>query len=104
MDIVTNGKLAYLILKQGSLKRCGGIGDVLSGLTGLYCFWARNSSENKGSSDDLLLGCILSCLVTRKAASLGYEKHKYSLTCPNVIENIGRSFDELFSSLEQSKL
>lgn len=30
-DIVTDGNEAYFVCEEGSLKRCGGIGDILSG-------------------------------------------------------------------------
>lgn len=41
-DIVTNGKKVYMIQNRGSSKRCGGIGDILAGLTGLYSVWGNN--------------------------------------------------------------
>jgi ATP-dependent NAD(P)H-hydrate dehydratase len=40
VDIITNGKRAFLVGEKGSLKRCAGQGDLLAGLTGLYVFWA----------------------------------------------------------------
>lgn len=56
IDIITNGKKAFLVRTPGSLKRCGGIGDILSGLTGLYAFWAKNNIvfplSNLGNSKD----------------------------------------------------
>ena len=30
-DIVTDGNEAYFVAEEGSLKRCGGIGDILAG-------------------------------------------------------------------------
>jgi len=41
-DIVTNGELAFMVKNKGSSKRCGGLGDMLAGLTGLYSFWGNN--------------------------------------------------------------
>ena len=30
-DIITDGNEAYYVCVEGSFKRCGGIGDILSG-------------------------------------------------------------------------
>lgn len=30
-DIITDGNEAYYVCEEGSLKRCGGIGDILAG-------------------------------------------------------------------------
>jgi ATP-dependent NAD(P)H-hydrate dehydratase len=36
VDIITDGKEAILVSQPGSLKRCGGIGDILSGVVGTF--------------------------------------------------------------------
>ena len=36
-DIITDGIELYLVKNKGSLKRTGGIGDILSGLINCYC-------------------------------------------------------------------
>lgn len=47
VDIITNGKIAYIVSQKGSMKRCGGIGDILTGLTSLYSYWGKvNLPEN----------------------------------------------------------
>ena len=30
-DIITDGNEAYYVVEEGSMKRCGGIGDILAG-------------------------------------------------------------------------
>jgi ATP-dependent NAD(P)H-hydrate dehydratase len=35
-DIVTDGLKAYYVKETGSLKRCGGIGDILAGTIGTF--------------------------------------------------------------------
>jgi len=39
IDVITNGERTFLVTEKSSPKRCGGIGDILSGLAGLYCYW-----------------------------------------------------------------
>jgi ATP-dependent NAD(P)H-hydrate dehydratase len=36
IDLITDGKEAILVGQPGSLKRCGGIGDILSGVIGTF--------------------------------------------------------------------
>lgn len=44
-DIITNGEIAYIVNNRGSLKRCGGIGDILAGLACLYSVWGNKIEE-----------------------------------------------------------
>jgi len=91
-DIITNGKLAYVVKKEGCLKRCGGQGDVLAGLTALYCFWDYNKQkeaegfDNKGFN--LLKGCLISSYITRYSGTKAYEKYKFGLTTPFLLDEV----------------
>ncbi|CAD8078433.1 unnamed protein product [Paramecium sonneborni] len=87
-DIITNGKVGYAVHIQGSNKRCGGQGDILSGLIGLYSYWAQHQNIDK------IEGCILGSIVTRKAAKNAENKEHFSLTTPKIIDHIG---DALYS-------
>ncbi|KAM3127891.1 hypothetical protein pb186bvf_020009 [Paramecium bursaria] len=91
-DIITNGQVVYSVIQEGSAKRCGGQGDVLSGLTGLYAFWSK---------EDPILGCVLASLVTRRAALLAYMEQLYSLTTPNIISKIGQAFQQICLELQE---
>jgi len=74
------------------LKRCGGLGDILAGLTGLYGFWAHNS-ESLNSEMRTMVGCMLSCIITRRASKDAFDKYKYSLTASDVIEFISNNIN-----------
>ncbi|CAD8077779.1 unnamed protein product [Paramecium sonneborni] len=87
-DIITNGKVGYAIDMVGSNKRCGGQGDILSGLIGLYSYWAQEQNIDK------IEGCILGSVVTRGAAKRAENKEHFSLTTPKIIDHIG---DTLYS-------
>lgn len=77
-----------MINEKGSQKRCGGIGDILSGLTGLYSYWGLES----GQEDGILQGMMLASLITKRASFLAFEEHYYSLTAPKIIDKIGIAF------------
>lgn len=93
VDIITNGKEAYVVIKKTGQKRSGGQGDILSGLTALYCFWdqARQADVDVDSSNEewnILRGCMLASYVTRHASALAYEKMKYGLTAPHILDEL----------------
>lgn len=62
VDIITNGKKAYVVSQKNSLKRCGGIGDILTGVTSVYTFWGQKYAPN---NDGILLGSVLGSYITR---------------------------------------
>lgn len=39
-DMISFGGSVYVVKEEGSLRRCGGQGDVLAGALGLLSFWA----------------------------------------------------------------
>lgn len=97
IDIISNGKRAFLVSEPGSLKRSGGIGDILSGLVTLYSYWGNTFSDQSFKNEDKsLVGCILASYITRKASFKAYKEKVFSLTAPNIIDKIGESFNEFY--------
>lgn len=85
--------------QEGSLKRCGGQGDVLTGCTALLSYYAKNyAKENKKEdySDEMLYACVGGCLLTRLSGKLAYAKKKRALTTPSIVDEIGTAFEALF--------
>ena len=110
-EVITNGRRTFIVTQPSSLKRCGGIGDILSGLTSLYTYWAYCSfykgiiqlypssynftDKNLEMKDNtnLLWGCILASLVTRKASFEAFQQKKLSLCVPDIFNSIGHSLE-----------
>ena len=78
-----NKECSFICLNEGSLKRCGGIGDILAGLVSTFAFW------------DIVYGPILACLVCRDASQKGFKKYGRGLTAPNVLDEVAGSFEEV---------
>ena len=88
-DIITNGKRLYIIKNTGSYKRTGGIGDILSGLISCYCgMISKRLGPSSITKNDLMDCCALGCFMCREASRSAYEKYKYSLTAPDIINEI----------------
>ena len=104
-DIITDGKELYIVKNDGSLKRTGGIGDLLSGLINCYCGMINQRlKENKEynqkcllTHDILMKCCILACFVCRAASESAFEKMRYSLTAPDIISELPNIVNKIYS-------
>jgi NAD(P)H-hydrate repair Nnr-like enzyme with NAD(P)H-hydrate dehydratase domain len=61
---------------EGGKKRCGGVGDILAGVTSACSWW------------NFEYGPALASRIVRKANKLAYEKEGRSLTAPIVIKEL----------------
>ena len=94
-DVITNGKLIYIVHNNGCLKRTGGIGDILGGFINSYCgMWSKKCKieKIKLEQEDLIQCCVLACYFCRKYSNLAYEKKLYSLTAPDIIHCIDGNY------------
>lgn len=81
----------------GSGRRCGGQGDLLSGSLAVFLCWALN--QNAGQIDNELktiAACYAACKLTRECNARGFKRCGRSMTCSNMIEEIGCVFNDLF--------
>lgn len=46
-DIISNGDRTETVGIEGGLKRVGGQGDILSGVTGTFLAWGKNFEEQQ---------------------------------------------------------
>ena len=105
-DIITDGETLYIVKNKGSLKRTGGIGDLLSGLINCYCGMINQRlKENKEYNDKCLITheilmkcCILACYVCRAASKSAFEKMKYSLTAPDIINELPNIVNKIYEA------
>ena len=105
-DIITDGKELYIIRNNGSLKRTGGIGDLLSGLINCYCGMINQRlKENKEYNEKCIIThnilmkcCALACYICRAASESAFQKMKYSLTAPDIIMEIPNIVNKIYES------
>ena len=48
----------------------------------------KSLTQTQLTSEDLLECCVLGCFMCREASRSAYEKFKYSLTAPDIINEI----------------
>eukprot|EP00536_Pseudo-nitzschia_multiseries_P000936 jgi/Psemu1/250067/estExt_Genewise1Plus.C_110199 len=82
--------------EQGGLKRSGGIGDVLAGTCGTLVAWNTIlSSRDKASPEDLPLACWTACSFVKRATKRAFDKHRRSMTAPDILDELGPVIDEM---------
>jgi NAD(P)H-hydrate repair Nnr-like enzyme with NAD(P)H-hydrate dehydratase domain len=81
--ILHKGNKISIVGGRGSLKRCGGMGDVLSGCISACINWSQES------------GVVLGCHVTKLAAELAYAKHGRSLTGLGVLDFVEEALQRI---------
>lgn len=75
------------------MKRCGGQGDILAGVTMLYSYWATIKTDlDLDPNQKILSGAVLGSIVVRKAAKKAFKKKFIGVTAPDIIDNLCESF------------
>jgi len=125
---ISNGKTTIaLVGEKGSPRRCGGMGDILSGTIGVMHYWVlqhqKNNKKNKmvsasvdaeeeegqgqeGQKDeDLFQGiepamwaCWGGSFITKATASKAFSVYARSTTAPDLIDHLGEVFEDFFPS------
>eukprot|EP00298_Acanthocystis_sp_HF-20_P010182 c18724_g2_i1.p1 GENE.c18724_g2_i1~~c18724_g2_i1.p1 ORF type:complete len:358 (+),score=119.47 c18724_g2_i1:3-1076(+) len=99
-DLISNGINTFVCDQLGTPRRCGGLGDILSGTIGTIQGWINMKGIDKKvlnyNKDDLqLLACLSSCYLVRTTSFKAFEKHKRSMTAPDVLNLIGDTFEQI---------
>lgn len=89
VDVISDGNRAICIGVLSSEKRCGGIGDILSGVIG------TTSSNAQRNHCDLLQALALASVLVRKSSLIAFRKHQRSLTAPDIIKALPKALIEI---------
>ncbi|SGZ31179.1 BQ5605_C047g12327 [Microbotryum silenes-dioicae] len=113
--IVNNDKeeQAWINETKGSLRRCGGQGDVLSGAVGCFLAWGLSylqKQQGEGGvgekkSDPITefeiprLAAYAASTITRTASRLTFEKKKRAMQTSDMLNFVGEAFEEVFPDM-----
>ena len=92
IDIISDGSRVVVVGCKGSLKRTGGLGDILAGIIGTISGLAIRNKV------DLIDAVAFSCALQRKACFLGYSSKKIGFTAPNAIEFLTETVNDFVFS------
>jgi len=91
-DLICQGDTVLECDEPGSLRRCGGQGDVLAGTLATFLAWAHASGPDgkaAGGEEPAVLAAAAACLVTRRAAAAAFAKHHRAMRASCVMEELG---------------
>ena len=107
-DVISDGRRLITCTKQGGLRRCGGQGDILAGITGTLVGWNYGPQSGYENSEKLrkreghrfiasrtMLAAWGACHLTKEASRRAYDEHHRGLTTPHILLHIGPSFYDL---------
>ena len=124
IDTINNYICTMQCKEEGGLKRCGGIGDVLSGSVTAFMAWnaifeqqKKNTSDATNADDDddddnivqqqqrqqqqRVFACWSASVLVKKATKLAYEKKHRSMSAMNVLDEIGIMIYDMEEGLKQ---
>lgn len=99
-DLITDGRKVISCGIEGSGRRCGGQGDLLSGSIGVLAHWAHAASAAgmfRGMNPSVV-AAYGACSLTRQCNSQAFQRHGRSTTTSDMIMEIGSAFRKLFDS------
>jgi len=103
VDIVSCGDIEnHLVIEEtlGSSRRCGGQGDILSGLAGVYLHWiemANGESLEKIANPTALAAC-LAAITTRQCNEIAYKDFGSGMLASDMISKLDTAISSLLSS------
>ncbi|KAF7463872.1 Hypothetical predicted protein [Marmota monax] len=98
-DLISDGQQVLTCSHEGSSRRCGGQGDLLSGSLGVMVHWALLAGPEKtNGSSPLLLAALGACSLTRQCNHQAFQKHGRSTTTTDMIAEVGAAFSTLFET------
>jgi len=101
IDTISDGSVVLECTEVSSGRRCGGQGDILAGSIAAFFSWTKQHWSNSSSESETIpsltsLAAYGGCVVTRASNRNAFGKHLRSTTTPNIIEEIGNTFEALF--------
>ncbi|XP_064405480.1 ATP-dependent (S)-NAD(P)H-hydrate dehydratase-like [Halichondria panicea] len=103
-DIISNGQQVIECTEVGCPRRCGGQGDLLSGLTALLYFWARQAQDRLSSDTSLppsMVACFGASFLIKKCAEQAFNKHHRSMLAGDMVTEIPTAFQKYLELTEQ---
>ncbi|XP_037542439.1 ATP-dependent (S)-NAD(P)H-hydrate dehydratase isoform X1 [Nematolebias whitei] len=99
-DLISDGSRVYSCSVEGSGRRCGGQGDLLSGSLGVLAHWAHSASAAGmiKSMNPSVVAAFGACSLTRQCNSQAFQRRGRSTTTSDMIHEIGPAFRKLFET------
>ncbi|KAM4682572.1 ATP-dependent (S)-NAD(P)H-hydrate dehydratase isoform 1-T3 [Amazona ochrocephala] len=98
-DLISDGEKVLVCSHEGSSRRCGGQGDLLSGSLGVLAHWAfLAGAEKTNGQNPFLVAAFGACSLTRQANHQAFQKFGRSMTASDMVSEVGTAFNKLFET------
>jgi NAD(P)H-hydrate repair Nnr-like enzyme with NAD(P)H-hydrate dehydratase domain len=118
LDIISNATKSAYSATKGCPRRCGGQGDVTTGITSTFVAFAKLEIDkqqkkdkerqndkptsnsplgDKSLSDELLVAVLTAASITRKCAENAFQRRGRSMVARDLIDSLPDVMEELFS-------
>jgi ATP-dependent NAD(P)H-hydrate dehydratase len=99
VDIISNGQEVISNDVEGSLKRCGGIGDLLTGTLGTFAYWTdsnQQTEDNASQKQATILAAYSASLFIKECSRVAFNKFHRATLAVDVIDQIPSVFYDMF--------
>ena len=83
-DSISDGHVSLVCSEEGSPRRCGGQGDVLSGLTGLFLYWAMKQNLEQPT----VAAAWAASKTVKEASKIAFAKKLFGMSAQDIIEEL----------------
>ncbi|XP_065448117.1 ATP-dependent (S)-NAD(P)H-hydrate dehydratase isoform X7 [Chrysemys picta bellii] len=98
-DLISDGEKVLVCSHEGSSRRCGGQGDLLSGSLGVLAHWAFLAGPEKTNGQNpFLVAAFGACSLTRQCNNQAFQKCGRSMTTSDMVSEVGSAFNKLFET------
>ncbi|CAG8542216.1 101_t:CDS:2 [Funneliformis caledonium] len=102
-DFISDGNEVFKVDEKGGLKRCGGQGDILTGMIATFLAWGSAyhdklwQHDNSISPNEIpMLASYAACTLMRECSRTAFEKFGRAVQTSDMINEIGPSFQKLY--------
>ena len=98
VDIISDGRDVLLNDAEGMPKRCGGIGDLLSGAIGTFTYWCNTNKDatNNLNQNSNMIACYAAGVLIKECSKFAFTKYHRAVLAVDIIEQIAEIFYEMF--------
>jgi ATP-dependent NAD(P)H-hydrate dehydratase len=100
VDIISDGKEIIFNDSEGSLKRCGGIGDLLTGTLGTFINWTHKMETDSKVNDIVIqpniIAALAGSLFIRECGRVAFNKYHRSVLAVDIVEQLPEVFYQMF--------
>lgn len=103
-DIISDGHRLLRCTEQGSPRRCGGQGDLLSGSLAAFAFWSHSAHDTPGDASQrqnsdygpTMIAALGASLLVRRCGRLAFQKMARSTLASDMLAEVRTAFSMLF--------